>query len=379
MASKKGKPSKKKQSQSSAQKELTRKYNRQIDRIKKLIEEESKLGAISKKVLPEKKPKNITQTTIDNLKKITRQTVISKSEYYVGGKTYKGAQGRAKAYHEKEKLDSITKDLNDMIAQADKDLAEYETNIQAREISKAQREADLKNTSDEDLKRYHEEYLKRERDKAREKLKEELRQEWLESGDTYYLNADGTVNEYLLDLAVDKEIEIREQKTKDWIDEVNNAKPEENDNNVSPKPDKKWKDEHDYSDTPANQTDEVLKRLEEMIEEWQPNPAWSTDLIKDKKRERNTLKNIVDGAIKRDGRDKVAERAEDNASEIIALANEILYESGGTKFDYFNKRDTVRFDLNRIAELLNGRPLDMEESADLTDLSEDDEYEDEEE
>lgn len=369
MATKKGKKGTKPKSPAQKQRNLLKKYNTQLNRINKLIEKEKQLqGVVDEKLIP-KMPKNITEASINRLKKITATTVIEHTKYYNAGKLVKGVKGRASVIREKNTVNKALTDLKNIVSEADDILDNME--VKNKKATKNKSLPSAEEMSNEQLEKYHNEYERRREKEAREKIKEQLRKEWEESGDDYYKDSSGQIDEDLLDLAVDKEIEIQKQKTKDWTDAVDESEKEKN-NKPKKKPSDDWKDKHDYSDEPANQTDEVLKQLEDMIDSWQPHPGWSKELIKDKTREKNTLKKILEGAIERDGRKEVANRAEQNAPELIALASEILYESGGTKFDYFNKRDKVQWDLNRVAEIINGGPLDMDESADLTDIGDDD-------
>lgn len=134
---------------------------------------------------------------------------------------------------------------------------------------------------------------------------------------------------------------------------------------------------HEKEKVPAIQ-DGVLKRIEEMIERWEPDPSWNEWFSKVKEGDRNALRNTLSAAIAESGRDSVAKRCQDHAEEVNQLAVAILYGSGaGTKGGYMAVRTEVAGDLATFAALIKGGPITPEESEQILDIVENSENQDE--
>lgn len=119
-------------------------------------------------------------------------------------------------------------------------------------------------------------------------------------------------------------------------------------------------------------TDLVLQQVEDMINSWEPPSTWSEWFAETKRRDRNTLKSMLDGAISSDGRDAVAKRCEENATTIIGLTERILYDSGKNIRDKSGRIivENMLVYINEFSAIIMGRPLTVEESAQYADWQE---------
>lgn len=123
-----------------------------------------------------------------------------------------------------------------------------------------------------------------------------------------------------------------------------------------------------YSHTPANESDEVLTAIEEMIDNFEPSYGWSNELAKIKKSEVGRLRLILQNSIERESRDKIARKLQEQSSEITEIVNEALYKSsGGSWKDFIDARNTADGDINKFARILNGHALTKDESEAITD------------
>lgn len=109
----------------------------------------------------------------------------------------------------------------------------------------------------------------------------------------------------------------------------------------------------------------VLENVREMIAKWEPQANWSPYFAEVKRRDKNILSNILEGAVNTEGENTVARRMERHAIEIMDIVNRTLYESGGK-----TGRDQVQIDLQRFSAIIMGRNLTVNESKDITDAVE---------
>ena len=126
---------------------------------------------------------------------------------------------------------------------------------------------------------------------------------------------------------------------------------------------KKFKSQNTAPEKPAlpKESDIVLRNIEEMIANWQPSWHWSNYFIEVKKRDKTTLENLLQQTISEIGREEVAKRLQNAATNVIDTAERILYSSD---------EEQVNLDLVDIATIIKGRSLTPEESIDLTESSE---------
>ena len=134
--------------------------------------------------------------------------------------------------------------------------------------------------------------------------------------------------------------------------------------------DKFWTDEsgetwyNDYSEEYVEslryESQTILQNLLQDIEQWEPDPKWSSELQSIKEDDVNKLKSIIYGRINEVGIQEVAATIKQNSAELIRLAHEVMYQSGN-KFK-MSGREGIRINMNRIASLLIGRPLSVLEA-----------------
>ena len=126
---------------------------------------------------------------------------------------------------------------------------------------------------------------------------------------------------------------------------------------------KKFKAQNTLPEKPVlpKESDIVLRNIEEMIANWQPLLNWSNYFIEAKKQDKTTLSNILQQAISETGREEIAKRLQNAATNIIDTVERILYSSD---------EEQVNLDLVDIATIIKGRSLTPEESIDLTESSE---------
>lgn len=109
------------------------------------------------------------------------------------------------------------------------------------------------------------------------------------------------------------------------------------------------------------ESDNVLRHIEQMIADWEPMPNWSPYFTSAKKEDKTRLESILQTSIAEIGRTNTARRLQNTATNVIDLADRILYSSD---------EDQVQLDLVEFATILKGRSLTPEESIALTELAE---------
>lgn len=114
----------------------------------------------------------------------------------------------------------------------------------------------------------------------------------------------------------------------------------------------------------------TLEWAREEIRNWHSSSSFSEMIIPYKERDKNTLSSIIEGAINEYGLENVARRIEENASEVTALIQEILYASGSKEHHFGTGRNQVNEDLTRITAIVKGGPLTPEEARKLHDMQE---------
>ena len=126
---------------------------------------------------------------------------------------------------------------------------------------------------------------------------------------------------------------------------------------------KKFKTQSNAPEKPIlpKESDIVLRNIEEMIANWQPLLNWSNYFIEAKKQDKTTLTNILQQAISETGREEIAKRLQNAATNIIDTVERILYSSD---------EEQVNLDLVDIATIIKGRSLTPEESINLTESAE---------
>lgn len=324
---------------------ITRAYKRQRERIITTIAEQKALGAIYPDTfkLPAI-PKKITEASVRRLKKITNISLINKANYIrpETGEAVRGTRGRRIALKPlidnpsistRKAQDAVTpqehiEEIRKRQEQEARAKEEYESEYESEATEWEQEETD-----DERIRRRFQESLDRQDAEAEEeKRKEQERQDYIDH----------------LKRLHDKDMEQRRRESEG------------------------------YSSEPVSETSNVLGWLEDKLKEWEPESVWSKDLATRKENQVESLKTRLDSAIRRDGRDATARKLQSNASRVMELINDIM-------FGYSSDRGQFYSALNRASgELVDlGNIFDEQMSASdryaLSEQMEDDEYEEYEE
>lgn len=106
---------------------------------------------------------------------------------------------------------------------------------------------------------------------------------------------------------------------------------------------------------------EVLKRVRDIIAEWEPPYGWDSGWAKIKERDKNTLSNLLEGAIAQEGEDTVAQRLEKHAYRVVEIAYEVCYGSD---------EETIQIELAEFMEIIYDRALTKDEAMDIADAQE---------
>ena len=123
--------------------------------------------------------------------------------------------------------------------------------------------------------------------------------------------------------------------------------------------------------TPPSEGKRILEEVRNMIDTWSENVEWSGKLLDLKTEDKDKASNILDGAIAKVGLHTVLYNLEINGTEVLALMNEILFQSGNKYKVYSGSgREGMRVALARLTSLIYGRPLTVEESRELTEYAE---------
>lgn len=123
----------------------------------------------------------------------------------------------------------------------------------------------------------------------------------------------------------------------------------------------------DFTDLPLEE-ETIFNTVYDWIEHWEESPLWSSELSQLKREDRNLLKSVIDGAVAELGKLQVCLNLKGKTAEYMGLVQEVLYASG-TKFKD-DGRQGIQERINRIAAILWGRPLTVDESIVLTNISE---------
>ena len=108
--------------------------------------------------------------------------------------------------------------------------------------------------------------------------------------------------------------------------------------------------------SPPSQAEDVYRFVKDMVFNWEPSPNWTPAFIEIKRTDKNTLYNILRGAIDRDGLFIVSQRLEENAARVKDLCWYICYGESGDKYH------GVQTELVELANIINGSPVSSDEA-----------------
>lgn len=314
-----------------AQTPVEKAYNRERNRIKRFIRDAEKRGyRFSDFSIPDK-PKKITEASVRRLQKYNPKYLYEKATFLDPdtGEIVSGQRGRQIERKESARKAKETRRIKRIYGKL--------TPEEVAEREEKQMERHLRGEDTEEYRKQKDEEIQRLQDELAE-LQERLRKLTGEDLD-----------------------EPTPEESDEWI-------PEEPELDL---PDEEFDtyDESDYDNIPEF-SDIVLANIRAEIERWTPMPNWTPSLAEAKRHDKNVLENTLNGAIAQDGERAVAQRLQENASEVNTLVQEILYASGSKEGNFSNGRTQVNFDLARFSAIIMGRPLTVDESIDLTELSE---------
>lgn len=319
--------------------EIQIKYEKEYKRVKQFIRRAEKRGYVFSESITPKKLKRPTVKSIEKLSKMTPQYLYSKSKYTdtTSGKTVKGTEGRRIEQRESAKKSALTRKNKSDIG------LKYSANIKRINELINELEANAKKRG----------YI--------------LPKNYLDNISEYINRLDISTNsvsqlERITEesiLSSDKVL-FRDPRTGSYFKGYEGL-------NIEAHRKKTEKEHPTTTDTPISESENVLEMVEEYIDTWTPSAHWTEWFIKVKERDKNTLHNMLMGAINSEGREVVAQRLQDNAERIIALVQEILYGSGD---DEVEGATQINFNLTEFSAIIMGRPLTPEESIAIADTSE---------
>lgn len=111
----------------------------------------------------------------------------------------------------------------------------------------------------------------------------------------------------------------------------------------------------------------VLELVQEYIDKWTPSALWTDWFTETKEKDKNALKAMLEGAIRSEGADAVAERMQEHSNLVWELIDSILYDSGGKESD---GRMQIHSDLVTFSTIIMGKAPTQDEAMELAELME---------
>lgn len=359
--------------------------NKQLRRIKSLIKRAEKRGYTFPSYKPPKVPTRITKKTLEKFKKVTPEVIYKKAKYTLpdSDKTITGTQARKierssaskKAAQTRKLLSSVftTFDAGEKELAKSRRLAEKEEYHKRKATEQGVRE-EKPDAVDSDIGDYAEKLQEQKRiNELIERWKIELPQRGYLLPKGYLDELKNKVNTNLHSMSLDDLKEINEEallssKIVKFKDPMTGTIFTGTEGQEKEKLRAKMKEKHELSyDTPAKETERTLELVQEYIDTWSPSELWTDWFSDTKEKDKNTLKAMLEGAIRDEGADVVARRMQENAVVIWELVESILYESGGKESD---GRSQIQFDMARFSSIITGKALTQDEAMELAELME---------
>lgn len=111
----------------------------------------------------------------------------------------------------------------------------------------------------------------------------------------------------------------------------------------------------------------VLANVEEMIAKWSPREEWKTWAVNMKTTHKNTLDNILKGAISARGRKEVARSLEEQASTVNGLVDDILYKIYADYGSKISIQDEINNDLVLFTAIVYSQAPTVSEAQNISD------------
>lgn len=112
----------------------------------------------------------------------------------------------------------------------------------------------------------------------------------------------------------------------------------------------------------------TIENLKASLESWDIRTTWSTELQQYKQSDKSRLQNLFNKALAENGEARVAQNIRDNNDELQEIVQNVLFSSGSVYHDI--GREGINKDLARFFAILMGRPLNQQESMELTEFGE---------
>lgn len=141
----------------------------------------------------------------------------------------------------------------------------------------------------------------------------------------------------------------------------------------SVQPHTRFYNESDYEEGEGNEADEVddgLATLRELIDSWAPSANWTESLTASKQADQHVAKNVLYAAIAELGEKQVVKNVQSHGEELKDLLNHVLYDSGSREGNFKDGRTQVNADIKRFQELLLGHTLSQQEAMKTQELIE---------
>ena len=354
-----------------AQKQLRHKYSLERKRIAQQVKRLSARGFVFEEtIIPPKiselKTKKLTQKDIRQLEKLTSEKIYKKASFYQTAEGKISPQKGIEIEREKRKILAI-KNLRK--GKSFSDITE-DNSIKGQRLLEEYEQAKLEGTEEDFFKSHsakdiialmdardkkYADFKRRYLDERREDdLDRQAREDILPDEESQYWQ--------------DEEDEIADSiKQKRAVDdEIRRGKEEEVDEKV-----KKWKQEWERQKYKKKSEKEyvydgdsiyfgIINRIEQFESDFMDKKFADSHWANNKAKV--SFKKMLENEIKTEGLNTVLRRLDNHGMEIDTALEEMLYRA--------SKQEDVNMALNRLAEIIKGRSLDQQESAEIDAYSE---------
>ena len=149
------------------------------------------------------------------------------------------------------------------------------------------------------------------------------------------------------------------QKAEETRKQKKKKKKKEKQNREQPKAPKPETTEQLYGEYLPDYSEMVINNVYELIDNFDTGNFYSKRGVNQGMHNRDKLRMILDSAIAEFGADAVAERLNENASEIAEIVDKAMYNY-----------EEAEIHISRFASILNGGPLSASQAAEFAEMSE---------
>lgn len=359
---------------------LEAEINKQLRRIKSLIKRAEKRGYTFPSYKPPKVPERITKKTLEKLKKVTPEAIYKKAKYTIPdtGKTITGTQARKIERSTVAKKAAQARKLRLSPLKSSGAGGKEERKFETPDVGgKEERKFEKPDIFDAVAGDYAEKLQEQKRiNEQIDRWKTELPQRGYllpkgyldELKDKVNTNLQGMSLEGLKDITEEALLSSKIVKFKDPMTGTifTGAEGQEKEKlraEINKRHQVNIHDDTGY----VEEGERVLELVQEYIEKWTPSELWSDWFKETKDHDKNILKDMLEGAIRDEGADAVAERMQENSVLVWELVESILYESGG-KED--SGRRQIHADLVTFSTIITGKAPTPDKAIELANLME---------